>query len=213
MNSAVEVEPELRRSKIGEPTWEIADLYPPQGHWSEWEYLQLETNKLIEFNRGVLEFLPMPNIFHQVMLKLLIRAFEEFIGNKGLVLFAPLRIKVADEKYREPDILLLLNQRDLRMGVNFWTGADLVVEIVSRGGEERDTVEKRADYAAAQIPEYWIVDPATEKILVLTLKGERYVEHGEFVKGQRATSVLLSGFEVEVSKVFSAGPQHLKQGT
>ena len=97
------------------------------------------------------------------------------------------------------------------MGVNFWTGADLVVEIVSRGGEERDTVEKRADYAAAQIPEYWIVDPATEKILVLTLAGGKYVEHGEFVKGQRATSVLLSGFEVEVSKVFSAGPQHLKQ--
>ena len=136
MNSAVEMEPAtIRKSKIGEPTWEIVDLFPWQGSWTESEYLQIETNKLVEFNNGVLEILPMPNTLHQAMLMVLWELFRNAIGPRGLVAFAPLRMKVTEDIYREPDILLLLNERDPRMGLNFWTGADLVVEIVSPGGE------------------------------------------------------------------------------
>ena len=32
------------------PTWEIAHLFPTQGHWSEEEYLALETNRRIDEN-------------------------------------------------------------------------------------------------------------------------------------------------------------------
>ena len=39
-------------------------------------------------------------------------------------------------------------------------------------------VEKRADYAEAGIPEYWIADPRDATINVLTLDGDSYVEHG-----------------------------------
>ena len=38
----------------------------------------------------------------------------------------------------------------------------------------RDYEHKRSDYARASIPEYWIVDPAAQKILVLTLEGSLY---------------------------------------
>jgi Uma2 family endonuclease len=34
----------------------------------------------------------------------------------------------------------------------------LVVEIVSPGSEGIDTVTKRSEYAAAGIPQYWVVD-------------------------------------------------------
>jgi Uma2 family endonuclease len=57
------------------------------------------------------------------------------------------------------------------------------------------------------IPEYWIVDPQTERITVLTLKGKRYRVLGEFAPGQKATSALLDGFRVDVSAVFEAGRQ------
>ena len=30
-----------------EPTWEIAKLFPPQGQWTEEDYLELDTNHLI----------------------------------------------------------------------------------------------------------------------------------------------------------------------
>jgi Uma2 family endonuclease len=54
---------------------------------------------------------------------------------------------------------LLLDVNDPRNQNAFWLGADLVVEIVSPDDVERDIVIKRADYAEAGIPEYWIVNP------------------------------------------------------
>lgn len=38
-----------------DPTWEIADLFPAQGHWSEGDYLALETTRLVEFSHGYLD--------------------------------------------------------------------------------------------------------------------------------------------------------------
>ena len=49
----------------GEPTWDVARLFPTQGNWSESEYLALETNQLVEFSHGFVEFLPMPTLTHQ----------------------------------------------------------------------------------------------------------------------------------------------------
>ena len=62
---------------------------------------------------------------------------------------------------------------------------------------------KRREYAQAGIPEYWIVDPTDASITVLTLQGQEYALHGEFVAGETALSVLLEGFTVDVSDLFS----------
>ena len=67
-----------------------------------------------------------------------------------------------------------------------------------------DLVTKRAEYARAGIPEYWIVDRQQERILVLRLSGRRYVVHGEYGPGTMAASHLLPGFTVAVDEVFAA---------
>jgi Uma2 family endonuclease len=59
----------------------------------------------------------------------------------------------------------------------------------------------KLEYAAAGIPEYWIVDPEQSTIRVLALDGDKYRLHGEFGRGQKATSVLLAGFEIQVDEV------------
>ena len=86
-------------------------------------------------------------------------------------------------------------------------GADLVVEVVSEGEEnrERDLVKKREEYAKAGISEYWIVDPQEKQITVLVLEGQTYREHGVFKPGTVATSFLLAGFSASVDAVFAAG--------
>ena len=61
---------------------------------------------------------------------------------------------------------------------------------------------KRADYAEASVPEYWIVDPEGETVTVLTLGGSAYVEHGVFARGDTATSYLLDGVAVAVDLLF-----------
>ena len=185
----------------------LVDLLPPQGDWSETDYLWLtdRSNHLIELTDGHLDLLPMPTDEHQGILAFLADAFQGLVRPLGgVVRFALLRLRLRTGKFREPDLLLLLDRADPRRENRYWHGADLVLEVVSPDQPERDLVVKRRDYAEAGIPEYWIVNPLDQTILVLTLHGTTYAEHGRFARGTTATSALLPGFAVAVDAVFDA---------
>jgi Uma2 family endonuclease len=191
-----------------EPAWEVALLFPAQGEWSEDDYLWLtdHTRCLVEFTDGHVEVLPMPTDAHQRIVLFLYRALYAFLAVRGagIILVAPLRLRVRTGRYREPDLLLLLSAADPRRSNRYWTGADLVLEVVSPDDPQRDLVRKRREYARAGIPEYWIVNPATEQILVLRLAETTYVEHGVFNRRMQATSALLEDFTVAVAAVLDA---------
>lgn len=185
----------------------VLSLDPLQGYWTEEQYLLLsnQTNRLLEYTDGYIEILPVTTDKHQAILAWLFLALKAFVEQRGgTVRFAPLRMRVREGMYREPDILLVLNARDPRRQNSFWLGADLVVEIVSEDDPERDIKVKRADYASARIPEYWIVNLLDHTITVLVLEGEEYAEYGIFGRGGRAESRLLEGFAVSVDEVFDA---------
>ena len=114
-----------------------------------------------------------------------------------------MRLRIRPGKFREPD-LLLLSAADSRRQNRFWLGADLVLEVVSEEQPERDLVDKRGDYAEAHVPEYWIVNPQTETITVLRLRGDAYEEAGVYRRGESAVSTLLPDFSVAVAAVFDA---------
>ena len=69
--------------------------------------------------------------------------------------------------------------------------------------QKRDLVTKPREYAEAQIPEYWIINPHGRYVRVLTLDGTTYKLHGEFGPGSTATSVLLPGFAVSVDELLA----------
>lgn len=196
----------LAPSNPGEPTWEVTALYPKQGNWTTSEYLSLNTNHPVELTDGIVEFLPMPTILHQLIVQYLHGLLHAFIREHatGFVFFAPLPVPVGPGKYREPDIIYCRPERvaDLR---GHPQGADLVMEVVSEGVEQRhrDFVVKREVYAAAGFSEYWIVDPETRTITVLTLEGSSYRVHGVFTEGQLAGSSFLPKFTVDVGSVFA----------
>lgn len=79
-----------------------------------------------------------------------------------------------------------------------------MIEIVSPDDPKRDLVKKRREYAQAGIQEYWIVNPLVETITVLRLANGKYVEHGEFRRGETATSALLPDFAAGVDATFDA---------
>ena len=193
------------------PVWELATMYPPQGAWTEEEYLQLtdETNRRIEFTDGNLEFLPVPTLTHQLILVWLFELLRDHVkaADAGLALPSGTRVRTPDGEFREPDIVFVLKASPKR-GERFFSGADLVVEIVSGSTKDRqrDLVSKVAIYAAAGIPEYWIVDPQESKITVLALPEgtSEYAEHGVFHSGETATSKLLDGFVIDVKACFDA---------
>ena len=183
------------------------DLTPLDGIWTQAQYLRLTDHSrlLLEFTDGRIEILTMPTDRHQAILQFLFVALLPFMGRiGGVVRFAPLRLHIRDGKFREPDIVLVRDADDSRRQNDYWRGADLVMEVVSPDDPDRDIRVKRLDYAEAQIPEYWIVNPIDESVTVLALGNDAYEEHGAFGRGQRAESALLEGFSIEVSELFDA---------
>jgi Uma2 family endonuclease len=193
----------------GDYAWELATLWPEQGGWSEGDYLELtdETNGRVELTDGRLEFPPMPTESHQALVGFLYHALLAFVTARqlGVVPFPPLRVRVSPRKIRMPDVLFLRRENMHLRHSRLWTGADLVMEVVSedRKDRARDYEQKLADYAKANVAEYWIVDPERQAVQVHRLQDAVYVLHGEFASGQQATSALLDGFAIDVAALFA----------
>ncbi len=195
----------------GEPTWEVARIYPRQGEWTEEEYLDFEANsghQMVELVDGFLEFLPMPDLSHQGILKYAFRKLDDHATaiEEGEVFMAPCPVRLWEGEMREPDLFFLKPNR-IKDRHRPPEGVDLAMEIPSPGEEnrKRDLQTKRKVYAKAKVGEYWIIDPQEETITVLTLSGKTYKTHGVFKPGEQANSKLLPGFALDVAAVFAAG--------
>lgn len=202
-------------SQDGEPAWEAAYFFPPQGQWDEATFLQFHSNRMAELVAGRLQILPMPSLLHQLIVLHLLDVFRGYLhrsGAGGLILMAPLPIKLFPGTIREPDLLYVRPEHLPEDVDGYPDKLDLAVEVVSEGVEarKRDYQDKRVDYARAGIPEYWIVDAHEQRVSVLSLDGAAYVEHGVFSSGQIATSLLLSGLAIAVSDIWAVA-QKLKR--
>lgn len=183
------------------PSTTILQLFPFQGEWQDGDYFSLPGNRLVELVDGFVEVLPMPSLQHQFLVRLIFLALHNVCDSRqaGIVMTAPTRVRVADRHFREPDVLFVSSQNLMRRQAQFWETADLVVEIISPDDPDRDLVDKRRDYAAAGIPEYWIVDPRDESLRVLTLESAEYVDAGALPV---AKSRVLPDFSVDVVELF-----------
>ena len=199
-------------SATGDPTWEVAALLPNQGHWNEADFLQLHTNRMAELAAGRLEVLPMPTWLHQLIVKFLVNAFEAHVAASqcgGVVLFAPLPVRLFAGTIREPDVLYVAPDHVPKKPSDYPQRVDLVVEVVGEGADarQRDYEHKRIDYARAHIAEYWIVDPEASQITVLSLRGEEYETAGVYRSGDVAQSRYLVGLSIIVADVFALAHQ------
>lgn len=82
----------------------------------------------------------------------------------------------------------------------------LVVEVVSPGtvNHARDYVQKRQEYAARGIPEYWILDPTEAVVSVLQLQGNSY-QVQEFRGRDRILSPAFPELQLTAEQVFQVG--------
>lgn len=191
-----------------ETTREARSLLPRHGIWTEDDYLDITTNQLVEFTDGLVEVLPMPTPFHQSVSTKLLLAIEAFIRPRklGMVFHAPVPLWIGLRKYREPDLIFVTTaklsktwKRDRKLDQ-----ADLVVEVLSGGAKnrKRDMIQKKAEYADAGIPEYWIVDPVSEEVTVWKLRHGKYTLLGQFGADDELRSGVLAGFRVSVRDLF-----------
>jgi Uma2 family endonuclease len=90
------------------------------------------------------------------------------------------------------------------MGEPYWGVPDLVMEVVSPGTRRVDAVIKAKEYAEAGIPEYWLVDPEAEAVVVYILGEAGYGERQVHESGDMVRSAILRGFVLSVDDVLAA---------
>src|SRR5437764_10623621 len=101
----------------------ILDLLPDQGMWRDEDYLWLtdRTKRLVELSDGFLEFLPMPTDKHQNILEFMFLLFHGFLAARAKVHVSGLRLRLRPRKFREPDLLLLLDAKAPRRQNRVWS--------------------------------------------------------------------------------------------
>lgn len=108
---------------------------------------------------------------HQDILGFLYEVLGGYVNWQGLgkMTFAPFVMKLANSA-REPDITFVASTHSDRVRHGYLDGpADLVVEIVSPESVDRDYRLKFAEYEAAGISEYWLIDPEADRVLLYRL--------------------------------------------
>ncbi|MEM7811809.1 MAG: Uma2 family endonuclease [Planctomycetota bacterium] len=211
MSTARTFEDVLNDPQPGEPVYRVAENYPRQGKWTAEDFYEFEESfeGRVELVDGRLEFLAMPKRRHQrLQIRLAVILFGLAEATRaGEVLDNGVRIRLQDGTVRMPDLAFMKAERAAQQSEDCWDGADLVVEIVSpdQKSRERDYVEKRADYAAASIPEYWVVDPDEESLTIFALEdgATEYREHFRGGPGTTAASARIHGFEIDVTRLFA----------
>lgn len=185
---------------------DISHLVLKSEGFSVGDYLSLGGNYFVEYLDGGLQILPMPTAFHQAIAFVLANLLVTWSrpDARARTKLGPFRVRINERDFREPDVCFMRGVHADRRSNQYWIGADFVAEVISESNADHDLRTKRSEYAAAGIPEYWIIDPDRRTIRVLTLAGNEYVLHGDFAAGQTATSVALNGFNVVVSDLFAA---------
>ncbi len=155
------------------------------------EYLLLPYDgKKTEFVNGHIDEMAEASPLHVEIIALLTELIKAHIKAQGLslVCYAGVGIEIPrveiSNNVRDPDLVVCDRaqwkaMRHLTKAI-FLEGLPpaLAIEVASPGDTGRDTVDKRLEYALAQVPKYWIVNPVDGYVLVLTLDGDAYTEIG-----------------------------------
>ena len=185
---------------------EVAEIFPPQGQWTEDDYFALpDTNRFVELSEGRLIMPPHPTYSYQFTLLELSVILREFVNKHdlGTVCLAPLPVRLWPGKIREPDILYVSHEHADRLGERYCGPPDLAVEIISPSTRLTDRRDKFSEYAQAGVQEYWLVDPEDRTVEVFILQEGAYKLLGKWGPGEVAKSALLAGFEAAVDKIFA----------
>ena len=187
---------------------------PPSRRLTEEEFLNwCDEDTKAEWVDGKVILMSPANVMHILLSGFFYRVLADFVDHHrlGNAFHADLMIRVYGGRLRIPDLSFVTNDRMSIVGDQLCDGApDLLVEVVSPDSIDRDWHEKYAEYAAAGVAEYWIVDPLQDRLAAFTLSGgKRYSPIAE--TNGRIASLVVPGFYLRPAWLFGEEPPEVDE--
>ena len=174
------------------------------------DYLTWNFEEIVELIKGkVFKKAAAPNRRHQAVSMTLSRIFGNYlVGHKCKVYAAPFDVRLSkDPDFKtidsvvQPDISVICDPS--KLDEKGCLGApDLIVEILSPSNSQVELQNKYDLYQEFGVKEYWIIHPAENTLQINVLVDGVYQPSRLFTTGQKVTSTVLPGFELDLKEVF-----------
>lgn len=177
--------------------------------WAEFRNMELDDNDpyIYELFNGIIMKRAAPSLIHQEVSGNLFADIKIFLRQNpmGRVYSAPVDVEFDKYNAFQPDLAFVTNERSfLFEDGDYIKGApDLIVEIISPGNVRRDRVEKKEICQQFAVREYWLIDPLSQTVEIYVMRDNDYQLHDFLEQTGKATSTVLTGFELEISTLFS----------
>ena len=180
--------------------------------FQEYLFYEGEPDVRYELVRGKLIPMPEASHLHTNIAKFLTYKLQLHFAEANLDLVAnslATGVRTEEASSRIPDVVVcsqsIWEQAIARPGAGVLDFAEkpaLVIEIVSTNRRD-DYVIKRNEYEAAEIPEYWIVDPQKSRVRIYNLTSEEGYTSVDFGLGEEISSSLFPNLVLSVEEMLS----------
>lgn len=178
--------------------------------YARWSQLPADGNRY-EVIDGVLYMTTAPSFFHQWIIRQIVRSLLAQIDDTGagLTIWSPIGLLMPGCDPVQPDIVVVRSEERGMIYDRRINGVPaLIVEVLSPSNAEKDTEIKRAAYARAGLPEYWIVRPVERDVIVLSRPDPAsglYLQSASFAPDDELVSPTLP-FRAAVAGLFAGSP-------
>ena len=168
------------------------------------DYMRLPEGTRAELIEGELLMSPSPRERHQTaVLNIAVNLRNHVLAkNAGRVFVAPFDVHLPSGSIVQPDVVFVATA-NLGIVRDWIFGApDVLIEVVSPDGVERDRLVKRRLYAENAVREYWLVDPEERSVEVLVLSNAGWAPHGYFTAGEILSSPSFPTLALPLGEIF-----------
>lgn len=176
------------------------------------DYLTWQFEEMVELIKGKLfKMSPAPSSYHQELSSnLMISLGQQLHKRKCKLYHAPFDVRLPSQRDGEtiytvvqPDICIICDVSKIDKKGCF--GApDLVVEILSPSTAKKDVKDKLEVYEESGVPEYWIIHPEEQTLLIHTLDATgRYQPSRLLTKGDVVEVNAVKGLTIDLDEVFT----------
>jgi len=157
---------------------------------------------------GVLELMsPGPSVPHQLISGEVQQLLNKSCKEHFLIISAPVDVILSDTEVRQPDLVMIHRSRTIVQHHGIVGSPDLIVEILSPYSRKRDKVHKMKAYARYGVPEYWVIDPASQTLEQFVLHDKTYELADLYAEDEPIRSSKATCANFTMNDIFSQIPE------